>query len=184
MVMQIDVKENKHIFISSHKLKLLLINENSKRMGQGGRTGIRSCNVVFHFSFPFCVFFLFSLFRVVSSLVLFSSSVLLSVVSSFLSSCVYSSLTAWSRDADQRDKSRSRPVHNEYPRVSMHVCVYVHRMKKKKETLSNYVYSTCATEVGAAATPTLAMYIVLNGPNLLSPLFFPSSSPSSQVHLH
>lgn len=60
MVTQIDVKENKHIFIFSHKLKLL-INENSKggagsRAGGEGRTS--SSNVIFS-PFSFCVFLSF-----------------------------------------------------------------------------------------------------------------------------
>lgn len=61
--------------------------------------------------------------------------------------------------------------------------VYVHRMKKKKkETLSNYVYSTCATQAGVAAIPhSLYICTLLNGPNLPSPSFFLSSA---QVLLH
>lgn len=177
MVTQIDVKENKHIFISSHKLKLL-INENSKgRGGQRGRGGGRtsSSNVIFS-PFSFCVFL--SFLFVSCPLVLLSFL----VVFVFLSSCVYSSLTAWSlsRDADQRDKSRSRQVRNELS-ARFHVCVRPSNEEKEKETLSNYVYSTCATQVGVAATPH-SLCTLLNGPNLL--LSFLRFSPSPQVHLH
>lgn len=132
------------------------------------------------FSFPFCGFFHFFFLCFVcvrSSLLSFL------VVSSFFSRVAfYSSLIAWCRS--KRQKSIPAGPQWMSTRSYARVCVCPSNEEKKRNV--NYVYSTCATQVGVAATPH-SLCTLLNGPIffLFLHFFFSSSlSPSPQVHLH
>lgn len=104
--------------------------------------------VFFHFFFSFRVCSLVASF-LPRRLVVFLSSCVLLVVNRLMQI--------------KRDKSRPRPARNECPRVPTRGCVCVCPSNEEKKRNVNYVYSTCATQVGVAATPH-SLCTLLNGP--------------------
>lgn len=140
----------------------------------------RACKL--SFSFPFCGFFhffFFSLFRVCSLVASFLPRRL--VV--FLSSCVLLVVNRLMQIKETK-VDPGWPATNVHAFLRAGVCVCPSNEEKKRNV--NYVYSTCATQVGVAATPH-SLCTLLNGPifSLFLLFFFSSSlSPSPQVHLH